>query len=178
MMYKIDRIEEQEYELVQQLIKSSGFLPKKSWPKPLWEMAVDGLRQKIWTGYGIFSADHELLSYLDYKVRSPELVEVGICCTRKDNRRQGLIKNLLCYLILQYPHCEIIIGTSEHNLPMINCIQSTGFTEDFTVLNDRVDGSSSIHYKRKGDLIEQLSYCSTGYETGRFEWCDSVVATD
>lgn len=147
-------IERNDFESVRRLIKNSSFLAKKSWPKPLCDMAIDGLCQEVWTGYGIFDTGHELLSYLDYQVRSPDLVEVGICCTREDNRRQGLMKSLLYHLIEANSHCEIIIGTAEHNQPMINCIQSIGFLEDFMVYDDRVDGSASIHYKRRGEEVE------------------------
>lgn len=146
-------IEIGEFELVRELIRNTNFLRKRSCPKPLCDMAVDGLSQKVWTGFGIFNATGELISYLDYKVVSSDLVEVGICVTRKDYRGQGLMKILLCYLIEKYPKFEIKIGTYENNQPMIDCIQATGFLEDYRVLNDRVDGSASIHYKRKGDNI-------------------------
>lgn len=149
-------VERNDFELVREIIKNSDFPARKSWPKPLCDMAVDGLCQEIWTGYGIFDIGHELLSYLDYRVRSPNLIEIGICCTRKDNRRQGLMKSLFCHLIETYPHCEIIIGTAEHNHPMINCIQSMGFLRDYIVPDDRVDGSASIHYKQKGEGVEQF----------------------
>lgn len=162
----IRMIEIDEFELVREIIRNADFLRKRSWPKPLCDMAVDGLSQKVWTGLGIFNVSGELISYLDYKVVSADLVEVGICVTREDYRRQGLMKILLCYLIEQYSKFEIKIGTYEHNQPMIGCIQETGFLEDFRVLNDRVDGSASIHYKRKGDNVGNFRCCLAGNETG------------
>ena len=68
-----------DFQTAQMLIKSCYFLPKRTWPKNLYEMALDGLIGHKWIGIGIFDAENNLISYLDYKHVAPYKIEFGIC---------------------------------------------------------------------------------------------------
>lgn len=112
-------------------------------------MAYDGLSKRKWTGLGAFGDDETLMSYLDYKELPSGEIEVGICMTIEEYMGLGIMKLMLLFLRSRYPDREITIGTYEHNKAMIACIHRVGFYEEFRVNNDRIDGSSSIHYRLK-----------------------------
>lgn len=139
-----------DFYAAQTLIHRSQFLAKKSWSKPLDEMAIEGLSSHIWIGVGLFDENGRLISYLDYKYAAPDQIELGICCTAADHRRKGYMAMLLHKVISENQDITFRIGTYEGNSAMIHCILSTGFIEEFTIANDRIDGRSSIHFVYHG----------------------------
>lgn len=136
----------EDFYAAQSLIRCSQFLAKKSWPKPLDKMALEGLSQHIWTGVGLFDENGQLISYLDYKHTAPNQIEFGICCTSTNYRGKGYMSMLLRKVISENCNSLFRIGTYEGNVAMICCILAQGFVKEFTVANDRVDGRSSIHF--------------------------------
>lgn len=145
-----------DFQTAQMLIKSCYFLPKRTWPKNLYEMALDGLIGHKWIGIGIFDAENNLIPYLDYKHVAPYKIEFGICCTDKSYRGHGYMTQLLQYVIDKNLNCDFTIGTYEGNDAMIHCIKSVGFEEDYLVDGDRIDGRNSIHYIRKRQVEQEL----------------------
>lgn len=145
----IRMVQEDEFRDVQKAIQESYFLAKHSWKKPLCDMAYDGLISGKWIGFGCFGENGVLMSYLDYKEHSNGEIEIGICLTREAYKGQGLAKLMLKFLMARYPDREITIGTYERNGGMICCIVNTGFEEDYRTPGDRIDGSTSIHYRYK-----------------------------
>lgn len=146
-LHIIRPIKDSEYEMIRDNIREYYFLPKYKWTKPLHEMAYDGLMSKKWRGIGAFDSNEKLLSYLDYKEHTESKVEIGIGMTQEEYRGCGLMGLMLRFLIARYPGCEIIVGTYEGNARMIRCLEHTGFVEDHRIFGDRVDGSTSIHYR-------------------------------
>lgn len=146
-------VKREEFIQVREAIRCSYFLAKHSWPKPLCEMAYNGLSQGKWIGYGCFNECEELMSYLDYKEKTSGEIEVGICLTQERYQGCGLMKLMLKFLIARYPDQEITIGTYDRNAGMICCISSVGFEEELKIPDDRIDGSTSIHYRRIPDKM-------------------------
>lgn len=144
----IRRVRRNEFVQVREAIRDNYFLAKRSWPKPLCEMAYDGLVQGKWIGYGCFGDHGDLMSYLDYKESVSGEIEVGICLTQDQFKGRGLMKLMLKFLASRYPDREITIGTYEKNAGMICCIKSAGFEEECKTPDDRIDGSATIHYRR------------------------------
>lgn len=138
----------EDFYTAQMLIRRCRFLAKKSWAKPLDEMAWEGLSRHIWTGVGLFDENGQLVSYLDYKHTAPGQIEFGICCTDAAHCGHGHMSMLLRKVIAENSDTVFRIGTYAGNAAMIHCILSAGFTEEFTVPNDRIDGRSSLHFVR------------------------------
>lgn len=145
--YIIRAVRIDEFNMIRETIAQNYFLEKHSWTKSLSDMAYDGLIQGKWFGVGCFGENEEIMSYFDYKVHKDGNIEIGICLTVEEYRGRGLAKLLLNFLIACYPNQEIIIGTSEENLGMIACIEKVGFKEEYRILNDRINGAASIHYR-------------------------------
>lgn len=146
--YVIRPVKTTEFSKIRDEISKIYFLEKRTWTKPLSEMAYEGLRQGKWMGLGCFSPSEELMSYCDYREHENGIVEVGICFTNDEYRGRGLATLMLHYLITCFQNREIIIGTSEGNYNMMACIKKMGFQEEYRVPNDRVNGKASIHYRR------------------------------
>ena len=100
-----------DFYAAQTLIHRSQFLAKKSWSKPLDEMAIEGLSSHIWIGVGLFDENGRLISYLDYKYAAPDQIELGICCTAADHRRKGYMAMLLHKVISENQDITFRIGT-------------------------------------------------------------------
>ncbi len=147
LQYSIRPVRIDEFHIIRETIAQNDFLEKRSWTKPLSDMAYDGLIQKKWFGVGCFGENEELMSYFDYKVHKNGNIEIGICLTVEEYRGRGLAKLMLHFLFTLFPDREITIGTAECNENMISCIQHMGFQEEYRVPNDRINGKSSIHYR-------------------------------
>lgn len=142
-------VHKNEIRMVCQAIRDAYFLPKRSWNKPLHEMAYSGLLSQKWTGIGLFTKANEILAYLDYKQVGQTFIEIGICLTIEKFRNRGYMHTLFQFLFDTYPEYSFRIGTYENNDAMIHCIKSFGFQEERRVTNDRIDGTSTIYYIRK-----------------------------
>lgn len=143
------QIRDREIKMVCKAIQDAYFLPKRSWRKPLHEMAYEGLVSQKWTGIGLFTNQKELVAYLDYKRESDAWIEIGICLTIEKYRNQGYMQTLFRFLFDTYPNCSFRICTYEKNAAMIQCIKNSGFQEEHRVVNDRIDGTNTIYYVRK-----------------------------
>lgn len=149
MAYAIARqIYGNEIKMVCKAIQDAFFLPKRSWRKPLHEMAYEGLMSRKWTGIGLFTRQKELVAYLDYKRENDTWIEIDICLTIEKYRNQGYMQSLFRFLFDTYPNCSFRICTYEKNAAMIQCINRLGFRENHRLTNDRIDGTCTIYYTK------------------------------
>ena len=142
-----------EYQSIHDLIEKTVFLPKHSWSKPLADMALDGLVSGKWRAYGAYNEINELMAYLDYKECQEGIIEIGIVFTREEFKGNGLMKLMLHFLLSRYSRSDIICGTYEKNGGMIACLKSLAFEVLEIREKDRVDGSSTIVFIHKSNVI-------------------------
>lgn len=105
-----------------------------------------------WTGIGLFTKQKDPIAYCDYKQKSDTSIETGICLTIQKYRNHGYIQTLFQFLFDMYPEYSIRIGTYENNTAIIHCINRSGFQKEQRIADDRIDGTSTIYYVRKGEV--------------------------
>lgn len=104
---------------------------KKSWKVPLCEMIYRGLEKGELTGYGYFTRDEVLVSYLDYRLRVDGGVELFSQITCKDYRRMGITTGLIDLFRLKFFNSKLLVGTYEENTNMISLLKRCGFLPHF-----------------------------------------------
>jgi GNAT superfamily N-acetyltransferase len=150
LSYVSDRIYNDIFNALKNI--SDEFLPKMTWDKTIYQMAVDGLKSGKWTGIAYFNNDLPI-SYMDFKKRTDGFIEIGIMYTDTDYRGLGLASSLIRWLILLFPQNDIVTGTYENNSAMRKCFENIGFDE-VNRITDRIDGTDSIYYRKNKILLE------------------------
>lgn len=171
----VRQIHTSEIDMVCKAIRDAFFPPKRSWRKPLYEMAYKGLISHKWTGIGLFTKQKDLIAYCDYKQKNDTSIEIGICLTIQKYRNHGYMQTLFQFLFNMYPEYSIRIGTYENNTAMIHCINRSGFQEEQRIANDRIDGTSTIYYVRKGVVTGGTEHHYALHENNGSGECYSVV---
>lgn len=127
----LKRIDENNYGKARDFIYQyeSEFKPKKWWKDTLPNMVYNGLSKGIWTAYAWYDSDNNIISYLDYKLRTDGYIELGTQLTSASYRSLGLATSLIELMRLKFINSCFFTGTYEENEGMKHVFKKIGFQE-------------------------------------------------
>ena len=123
------RLEEADFYQVREGIRTHPEEVRKkiSWQFPLYEATYQTLFRGEMTGYGYFTPEGVLVSYLDCRQRIDGGVELGTQITDPAYRHLGLTTGLIYLFQLKFMGSILFIGTYEENRRMIRLLSRCGF---------------------------------------------------
>lgn len=139
--FSIRSLEPIDYIKVHDLVAKTPFLARKSWGRPLADIALDGITCGSWMPLGIFHGE-DLVSYVDYKLKENR-VEIGISVTEEMYRRQGYASILMRYLFDEYSDKYFVTMCAVQNRPQMTLLSHLGFVLEHYTLADRIDGTDT-----------------------------------
>lgn len=129
--YYLKRVGPEDYTRVRNFIflHEHEYRTKKWWKDWLSNMVYNGLMLGKWTGYAYYNEHNDLVSYLDYKIRTDGDFELGTQLTVTPCRGHYLATGLINFMRFKFMNSCFFTGTYEENQNMKHIFEKAGFTE-------------------------------------------------
>lgn len=128
---RIKKICSEDYDIAINLIEkySNEFRPKIKWKgRNISQLVHGGLEKSKWVPYGYYD-NNVLIGYIDYKISTNGLIELGTLLIDEKYRDLGLGASLINLCRLKFFSTCLYSGTYEENTSMISTFKKTGFHE-------------------------------------------------
>lgn len=128
--YHLKRVKPEEYRQIRTLIYChlEEYCKKKCWKMDIHDMVYNGLQSEKWTAYAYYNHSGDIVSFLDYKIRTDGDFELGTQLTVKQDRNNYLATGLINFFRFRFMSACFFAGTYEENLKMRHVFEITGFT--------------------------------------------------
>lgn len=132
-LYHLKRVEPTEYKKIRAIIyyHLEEYCKKKCWKMDIHDMVYNGLKSERWTAYAYYNHSGDIVSFLDYKIRTDGDFELGTQLTVKQDRRHYLATGLINFFRFRFMSACFFAGTYEENEPMKHVFEITGFRKRY-----------------------------------------------
>lgn len=129
-LYNLKHVEPKEYEQIRTILHChlEEYRKKKCWKMDIHDMVYNGLQSEKWTAYAYCNPSGDIVSFLDYKIRTDGDFELGTLLTLEQDRNNYLATGLINFLRFRFMNACFFAGTSEENEKMRHVFEKTGFT--------------------------------------------------
>lgn len=128
-LYQLKHVTPKEYEQIRTIIYChlEEYHKKKCWKMDIHDMVYNGLQSEKWTAYAYYNHSGDIVSFLDYKIRTDGDFELGTQLTIKQVRNNYLATGLINFFRFRFMSACFFAGTYEENYKMRRVFENTGF---------------------------------------------------